>query len=42
MLTSDAQLHLKLVQYHLKTLPGTTLSHDTKNGGDAYISREFS
>jgi hypothetical protein len=32
MLTSDAQLHLKLVQYHLKTLPGTTLSHDTKNG----------
>jgi hypothetical protein len=24
MLTSDAQLHLELVQHHLQTLPGTT------------------
>jgi hypothetical protein len=42
MLTSDTQLHLELVQHHLQTLPGTTQSHGTKNGGAAYISREFS
>jgi hypothetical protein len=42
MLTSDAQLHLELVQHHLQTLPGTTQSHGTKSGGAAYISREFS
>jgi hypothetical protein len=42
MLTSDAQLHLELVQHHLQTLPGTTQSHSIKSGAAAYISREVS
>jgi hypothetical protein len=42
MLTSDVQLHRELVQHHLQTLPGTTQRQGTKNGGAAYISREFS
>jgi hypothetical protein len=42
MLTSDVLLHLQLVQHHLQTLPDTTQKQGTKNGGVAYISREFS
>jgi hypothetical protein len=42
MLTSDTQLHLKLVQHHLQILPDTTQSHGTKNACATYTSREFS
>jgi hypothetical protein len=42
ILTSDILLHLQLVQHHLQTLPDTTQKQGTKNGGVAYISREFS